>query len=94
MDLIGKLGGQIEKIILCGIPARSFGEEKKDFFRNALSKLPAEKVICFQNEKDPLGNFAIVEKFIHSINPKIEVVKKERSDHHYPYSEDFQKFLS
>ena len=93
MNLLAQ-GLSIQKLILCGIPFRGFGEDRKSLFRDNLKKFPVSKVVVFQNSKDPLGNFSIVEKFIHSINPKIKVVEKEAGNHNYPYQEDFQEFLS
>lgn len=87
MFLLKLIPNQISKLILCGIPSQN------EIYNN-LSKVDANKVIVFQNEKDPLGNFADVEKFIHKINPKIKVIKTPRSDHSYPYPEKFTEFLT
>lgn len=93
VNLLPENKGKIEKVILCGIPLRGFGDETKEKFKEALSSFPARKIIVIQNQKDPFSPFEKVKKFIKAINPKIKVVKKERSDHNYPYSEDFQDFL-
>lgn len=82
---------QINKIILCGIPSTS--PEMEESFKTSFAHFPTDKIICFQNEKDPFKTAEEVKKFLKKINPKIKVIKKERSDHHYPYSLDFQKFL-
>ena len=82
---------QIEKIILCGIPSTS--DKRKEIYQKAFAGFSSQKIICFQNLSDPFANYDEVKKFNHSINPKIQVKKMPRSDHHYPYSEDFQKFL-
>ena len=34
-----------------------------------------------------------VKNFMSKVNPKIKVVKMPRSDHHYPYPEEFRRFL-
>lgn len=93
MNLLAK-GIHVNKLILCGIPFRGFQDERKKLFKDNLTDFPTENVIVFQNSKDPLGNFSVVERFIHSINPEIKVVEKEAGNHHYPYSKDFQEFLS
>lgn len=86
MSLLQKIPDQIDKIILCGIPSQNESY-------NILANFPAEKVIVFQNEKDPLGNFSEVERFIKGINPKIKVISMPRSDHSYPYPTEFAEFL-
>ena len=40
-----------------------------------------------------VNQYKDIKIFIGSINPKIKIIEKPRSDHHYPYPEDFQKFL-
>ncbi|MFH1863659.1 MAG: hypothetical protein ABIJ85_01930 [bacterium] len=91
MKVLSEIGDQVGKIILCGIP--SVSEERKILFTTSLSDFPAENVVCFQNTKDPFATFEEVDKFMREVNKKIKVVEKPRSDHNYPYSEDFQKFL-
>jgi len=86
MATLTKIPTQINKLILCGIPS-------KDPSYSTLANFSHEKVIVFQNAKDPLGNFSEVKKFINSINPKIEVIKTPRNDHSYPYPTQFEKFL-
>lgn len=93
MYLLQEVSKQINKLVLCGIPINGFSEERKELFRTSLPRFNAEKMIVFQNSKDNLGSFAKVERFVHSIDPKIKVVEKPRSDHHYPYPEDFREFL-
>ena len=93
MYLIAKIPNQINKVILCGIPTRGESETAKKTYASGLSLPSPSQVIVFQNTNDPFASFATIEKFIHSINPKIKVIEKPRSDHHYPYPEDFQKFL-
>jgi len=91
--LIAKeIPGQISKVILCGIPTVS--EERLKIFREAFSKFPSEKVTVFQNEKDPFASLEEVKAFMKKVNPEIKVRAMPRSDHHYPYYEEFQLFLS
>lgn len=92
MHLLAEIPKQIQKVILCGIP--SVGEERRSLFKKVLAGFPAKKIIVFQNEKDPLGSYEEVKKFMAKVNPKIKVIKMPRSDHHYPYPEEFRKFLS
>ncbi len=91
MHLLAEIPEQINKIILCGIP--SVSEERKNLFTASLSDFPAEKIIVFQNTKDPFASFTEVKTFMHDVNPEIKVVEKERSDHDYPYFEDFKNYL-
>jgi len=82
---------QIGKIILCGIPTVS--DERLKIFKEAFGNFSSEKIIVFQNKKDPLGSFNEVKEFMTRVNPKINVISKPRSDHHYPYYEEFELFL-
>lgn len=91
MHLLDKLKGQVKKIVFCGVP--SVSEQRLKLYKKALSGFPSEKIVCYQNEKDPWANFSEVKTFLGKINPKIRVIKKERKDHHYPYPEDFQNFI-
>lgn len=84
----------IDKIILCGIPLRGFGKKTKDLFIGVLKTIPNNRIVCFQNENDPWGKYILVDKFMKGINTKIKVYKMNRSDHHYPYYKDFEKFLN
>ena len=93
VNLIQKIPDKIVKVIICGIPFRNLRDFKKNLFVESIPILLNKNIIVFQNEKDLFGSYASVKKFIHSINKNIKVVKKPRSDHHYPYTEDFKKFL-
>ncbi len=94
MKLIPEIKDQINKVILCGIPTKFTSEVAKKLYTDGLSHLPPTRLICFQNTKDPFANFKTIRDFIHSVNSKIKVIEKPRSDHHYPYSEDFQEFIA
>lgn len=94
MHLTPKISRQINKTILCGIPTKFQSGASKKLYSEGLSLLSPSRFVIFQNEKDPLANYSVVKKFIHSINPEIKMIEKPRSDHTYPYFEDFQKFLS
>ena len=91
VKIIQTIPDQISKIILCGIPLGVFEAEKTNYL--ILANFPIEKVKLFQNENDTVGSFQNVKKAFALINPRIEVVSKPRSDHHYPYPEDFKNFL-
>ncbi|HLD92381.1 MAG TPA: hypothetical protein VI795_03220 [Patescibacteria group bacterium] len=76
---------QIEKIIFCGIPVNGFDEEKISVIKKCiLSK--GNNFIGFQNTLDPYSNFETVKDFGN-------IVAKERSDHEYPYFDEFNNFL-
>lgn len=84
---------KVNKVILCGLPLNDLSnQEEKDKYK-ILGNLDPEKILCIQNENDNHGSFADVEKFIHTINPKIKVISKPRDDHDYPYVEEFEGFL-
>jgi pimeloyl-ACP methyl ester carboxylesterase len=89
--VLQQIPDRINKIILCGIP--SVSDERLAIFKEAFANFPPENVVVFQNTKDPLGSYEEVKKFMASVNPKIKVIEKPRSDHNYPYFSDFQKFL-
>jgi predicted alpha/beta-hydrolase family hydrolase len=81
-----------DKIILCGVPLNDL---EKDDYQNYESLRQIEsRAICFQNDKDPHGNFAQVSKFFEEENINIPVVKKIADNHDYCYSSDFISFLS
>lgn len=92
MILLKRIPHQINKIILCGIPLGDFLAGNDQFYE-ALDFPPAENILCIQNENDNHGSYESVEKFIREINPEIKIISKPRSDHSYPYSEDFMAFL-
>ncbi len=82
----------INKIILCGIAFYDFQHGDGKFYE-ALKLLEEKNILCLQNENDNHGTFSDVEKFVHSINPDIKIISRPRSDHEYPYFEDFAEFL-
>lgn len=90
-SLLLQAKNKIGKIILCGIPSTS--SDMEESFKKSFGDFPAEKIICFQNTKDPFKTYGEIKNFLKKINPKIKVIEKERSDHHYPYYEDFKRFL-
>ncbi len=89
--MLQKISDRVSKVILCGIPTVS--EERLEIFKSAFSNFPSENVVCFQNIKDPWATYGEVKEFMSKVNPKISVIEKPRSDHNYPYFEDFQKFF-
>lgn len=92
MNLVLEIASRVGKVILCGIASVS-GDDKKDLLRNVLSKVPVDNILCIQNENDRFVKYSDAEKFYHSVEPKLIVVSKPRSDHNYPYPSDFQKFF-
>lgn len=91
MHILQQILGQVKKIILCGIPSTS--DERLRLFKKSLADFPTGNIVVFQNEKDPLGSFEEVKKFMAKVNSKVEIIKMPRSDHHYPYPEDFRTFF-
>src|SRR5689334_9887199 len=55
---------QIMKVIFCGIPLTDFSEQDKETMKDNLKDFPVNKIIVFQNDKDPHGSFAKVKEFL------------------------------
>lgn len=89
--VLPKIREKVKKVILCGIP--SVSGERKLLFKNAFGGFPFQDIVCFQNTKDKFVPYIEVKKFLSSVNSKIKVIEKPRSDHDYPYPQDFEKFL-
>ena len=92
MCVIEKKLESIDKIILCGIPIHDFHSGDENCYEQ-LKTFPAGRVLCIQNVNDNHGSYAEVRKFLHVINPLINIVSKSRSDHEYPFLEEFENFL-
>lgn len=92
MSLLIYIPDQIEKLVLCGIPTRGTSASAKENY-SPLSKINPEKVLVFQNTKDPLAGYKDIKRFVGSINSEIKVVEMPHSDHSYPYPDEFRKFF-
>ncbi|MBI3396945.1 hypothetical protein HY045_00555 [Candidatus Woesebacteria bacterium] len=92
VQVLAKAGRLPEKIVLCGLPLNDFPSEILEAYK-ILSGIPAEKILCIQNDQDPHGSFVQVKEFLAKINPGIKVVSKPADNHSYPYPEDFRDFL-
>lgn len=92
MGVVSQKPDSINKVILCGIPVADFtsGDEKR---YEPLKYLPSDKCLCIQNESDNHGSYLEVKRFLRSINPNVNIISKPRSDHEYPYFDDFSSFL-
>lgn len=88
--VIENIPEQINKVIVCGIPLNDIGDEEKSVIKKALFSLPKDNLICFQNFRDPHGSLSQVKSFL---PPKVKLIHKERSDHEYPYFDEFNEFL-
>lgn len=88
--VIQKIPNQVNKVIICGIPLADINDSEKELVKKSLTSVPPENLIVFQNRNDPHGSFDEVRKLLPD---SINVVSKDRSDHEYPYFEDFNKFL-
>lgn len=91
--IIEKVPDRIQNVIFCGIPLNDINESDKEVYRKVLSDFPADKIIVFQNMDDPHASFDQVKDFLIKINPEIKVTEKDRSDHEYPYYQEFSEFL-
>ncbi len=89
--LVRNLPGRASKVILCGIPSTS--DERLKIFQEAFKSFPAERVIVYQNERDPFKTPAEIKEFMSKVNPAIKVNAMQGAGHNYPYYEDFNKFL-
>lgn len=92
LNLVPKISRQVNKVILCGI-ANVASDDKRDLVNTLTSRISLEKILCIQNENDKYVPYAAAEKFYHSVNLGLKVISKPRSDHAYPYAEEFEKFL-
>ncbi|KKT73934.1 MAG: hypothetical protein UW69_C0052G0007 [Microgenomates group bacterium GW2011_GWA2_44_7] len=92
LQVIKQKPNSVNKLILCGIPTRDLNPGDQIYYV-PLKSFPPDQVLCLQNENDNHGSYAEAEKFIHSLNPDLKVISKPRSDHEYPYSDDFISFL-
>jgi pimeloyl-ACP methyl ester carboxylesterase len=84
---------KIRKVIFCGLPLNGMAEEGKEVIKAALKLIPPQDIICFHNEEDPVGGLNQVKKFLSEINPNINLTVKPRTDHEYPYFDEFRDFL-
>lgn len=83
---------KINKVILCGIPITNL--LKNDIvYKRAFNSAKSENLIIFQNDKDPLGQGEAVKQIIKNMDFNFEVLINSRSDHNYPFYNDFKKFL-
>jgi len=90
--LLPQISDRVEKVILCGLCFLDLTEGEREVYEN-LKLIPAEKFVCFQNKDDSHGYFATVNAFLKKINPDFKVVETKRSDHEYPFFEEFREFL-
>jgi hypothetical protein len=91
--MIQKAPEKIHKVIVNGICLNDIGEEEKEIIKSAMKLVPAENILCFQNNEDPHGSFDQAKKFWLDVNPEIKLISKERGDHEYPYFSEFHDFL-
>lgn len=82
----------INRIILCGIPIADFEAGDKNIFE-ILQDFSTRRLLCVQNDNDPLAKYQEVERMLHAINMDINIVSKPASTHHYPYYDEFKSFL-
>ena len=88
MLLADKKSDIFQKVILCGIPVDPVGYAK------GLKKIGSEKLLVIQNSKDPFMSYGKIRLYLKLIDKRIKVIKKEASNHDYPYYSDFNKFLN
>ncbi len=89
--IIEQIPEQINKVIINGIPLNDIGEKEREIIKKVIAGLDKDKLLCFQNVNDPHGSYAEVKKFLPS---GVSLISEPRSDHHYPYYTEFNKFLA
>lgn len=82
----------VNKLLLCGIPLTDITEGDINHYQS-LKYLSLENILCIQNQYDPHGNFQEAERLIRSVDENINIISMPRDDHHYPYYNEFIKFL-
>lgn len=87
--VISQISDQIEKVIFCGIPLTSLSEIDLNIIKSAIN-IMENKFLGFQNISDPHGSFDEVKFHLGSGT----IISKDRSDHEYPYFEEFNNFLN
>lgn len=92
LNLIPKIPLKVNKVILCGI-ASIKGENKKKLMKKAVEIVGVKNILCIQNQNDKYVPYQKAKEFYLSAEPRLKVISKPRSDHEYPYFEDFQNFL-
>lgn len=92
LRLMAEVPERINKAVLTGLA--STGNDMRKLLEKALPDFPIEMLLVIQNENDPYADYDGVEKLIHSIKPEVNVVKKESDQHHYPYPDEFERFLT
>jgi pimeloyl-ACP methyl ester carboxylesterase len=88
MSMLPKIPEQVNKVILCGIPMDPLA------YLKGIKQINSKDLIIFQNSKDPLMPYFLIEKYIHLIDKNIKVVEKDADNHDYFYFEDFLGFLN
>ena len=87
MKIFSKVGKQINKVILCGIPIDPVT------YMGGIKKIGGKKLLIFQNSKDPFMPYKAISVYVKLIDKNIKVVEKEANTHEYPYYDEFINFL-
>ncbi len=83
---------KIDKMVFVGVPVSDLSGSDKESYQ-VMADFPADKLLIIQNEHDNHGSPDQVSQFLSGINPQIKVEVRPRSDHDYPYLEEFKNFL-
>ncbi len=84
---------KIEKLILCGIPLHDMTDQEQNRMAINLRVIAPQRLLCIQNAEDPHAQYEEVKQFLESVNPAINLTQKDRSDHEYPYFEEYKYFM-
>jgi pimeloyl-ACP methyl ester carboxylesterase len=91
--MIQKAPVKIYRVILNGIPLNDLDGNEKELIKSALRLIPAESILCIQNEDDPHGSLEEVREYLSTVNSGIKIIAKDRDDHEYPYQDVYRNFL-
>ncbi len=88
VTLAPKIKNQIQKVIMCGIPIDPLK------YSQGFKAIGSEKVLIFQNSKDPFMPALAIKAYLKIIDKNIKVIEKQASNHEYPYYDEFNEFLN
>jgi predicted alpha/beta hydrolase family esterase len=92
MKVLEKIPGNINKIVLCGIPVNDINDEMALKY-NSLKNFDSFNALVIQNDKDPHGSAEQIKQLVHNINSKIKLIVTPGDTHEYFYFDEIIKFV-